>query len=197
MTTQLAWPLKKYGSSYRARNWLGTMFLVSIGLFFTFLSVLIPFYRPLSLQDWGVDLALAFVGVGSVVLAALGPYAESQKYLITSPRGIEYGGFGFRVFAQWDEIDRVGLIHPGEYYLGPNRAELARYIQNGKIGTLFPENNIECLVLRHPLPFEKNLWAKSIIRDQTWYIPLSDFLWWRFEELGRDIRKYAPHIKDG
>jgi hypothetical protein len=193
---------KRYRTSYYFRYLLGAGSLSFFGLSLVVLAILLPFFHPFSLHDWEMDIGLALVGMICLVMAILGPYGESRTCLITSPEGIEYQGFGFRVYASWDNVDRVEIIPRSQYAIEPSKAEMVDYIRSktkviGKIEGFFPEAFMECLVLQHPLLYEKKDWAKKLIRNQTGYIPLSEFPWWRNSELAQDIQQYAPHLKVG
>jgi hypothetical protein len=193
---------KRYRTNYYFRYLLGAGFLLFFGLSLVVLAILLPFIRSFSLRDWIMDVSLALVGFICLVMAILGPYGESRTCLITSPEGIEYQGFGFHVYTSWDNVDRVEIIPRSQYALEPDKAEIAAYIRNrtkaiGRIEAFFPEAYMECLVLRHPLFYEKKEWAKKMIRNQTGYIPLLEFPWWRNSELAQDIRQFAPHVGVG
>lgn len=192
-------------SSHQYRTRFYTRYLVSagglflFGLFLLLVTLFGLFVEPPGFSDWKMILGTGFMGVLCLGVAIMGPFGESRTSLITSPEGIEYQGFGFRVFSRWEDIERLDVISPGQYSLAPNHVAAAKMIREKaplfvKLEKQVPENHMECLVLRTPLRYEKRRWARGLIRSETQYIPLSEFPWWRYGALGQDIQRSAPHL---
>ncbi|MBN2149296.1 MAG: hypothetical protein JW726_18050 [Anaerolineales bacterium] len=188
---------KHYRTHYYLRYRLGAGLLIFFGLFLLLIAALAPFIKSPSFSDWKMVTVLGLVGMLCLIIAVLGPYGESQTRLVTSPEGIEYQGFGFRVLARWENIERVAVILRSQYALEPDKTTQRIYDKISRFALLegqYPENHLECLVLRQPVCYDKKPWARRLIRNQTQYIPLSEFPRWRDSGLGEDIRRYAPHV---
>ena len=191
----------KYRTSYYTRYLAGAVGLAFLGLCFLLLTGFSLATKPQGLTDWRIMLATGLIGILCLVTAVLGPYGESKTSLITSPEGIEYRGMGFRVFTDWENVERVDIIPLSRYSTEPKHTETVKLIEEKapwlkKLEQQFPENHQECLVLRKSVRYEKNRFARRMIRNETQFIPMNEFPWWRNGALGQDILKYSPHLAE-
>jgi hypothetical protein len=191
---------KLYRSRFRTRYLVSAAAWAFFGLFMLAVALIFVFVKRDDFQvPWWAALVSAVVGLMCFALGYFGPYGDSLDALFLSERGIEYRGHGFVVRTPWSNVNAIVVITLGQYMAEPDKAPglekvrdrlpLLRTTENA-----LPETNRECLELRTPVPFEKKAWAKKLVRNQTRYIPLVEFPWWRQGELGADLRRYIPEV---
>lgn len=98
-------------------------------------------------------------------------YAYFRVSLIISSEGIEYRQVGYRIYAEWKDIEYIGSV-PAKVKVG------------------------EGLVLRQSC-IQANKWlgwlAIPVTQSFRRYIPLS-IEKWRDGEIGQDLQRHAPHL---
>jgi len=191
---------KLYRTRFRTRYLISAGFWVLFGLIMLAAAVIFLVVKRDDLMvPWWASAVSAVVGLLCFILGYFGPYGDSLDALYVSDRGIEFRGHGFIVRSPWSNVDAIVVITLGQYMMEPGKERAAEEIRKklplfyGSYN-VFPETNRECLELRTPVPFEKKAWAIKIVRNQTRYIPLVEFPWWRQGELGADLRKYIPEV---
>lgn len=113
----------------------------------------------------GLLLILLFVMICSFV------YARNKIFLIISPEGLEYHNIGYRIFASWSDVERIGL----------------------KSGGLIPVKGLmlEGLFLQRAT-FQGIRWMAWPWHES--FIPLAQFMDWQRGDLREAIEQFAPHL---
>ncbi len=125
--------------------------------------------KPTSPEDYSILVILASIFLtGSGLFVA---YGIRQTHLALSEDGIEYRTLGYTAKIKWDEVVRIGLAKA-------NRGVF------------------EALILREP-GVTRQGWAANYFAtsDYLQAIPLTSFeSRWKQGRLGKDLRRYAPHL---
>ncbi len=139
---------------------------------------------------------LAGVGIFFLLLA-LATYVASQTRLVTQPAGIELYDFGYSVRTTWSNLERIALVPQTYNSIRPEMMPAWRQIEakmtKSGLQQLVLSSYIEAIMLRQPVLKEKSWWGIGIVPLNR-MIPLSDFKWWRHNELGQELKKHAPQL---
>lgn len=122
------------------------------------------------IRDRGLVLLILLLVFGALLLVSFCIW--SSIYLAVSPHGIEYHHLFYSIITDWDNIERMGSVGA------------------------WP---VEGLILRQPAlraSFLLRMYAMLTIPNVERSIPLQVFevRRWRDANLGREIRKYVPHL---
>ena len=191
---------KLYRTRFRTRYLVSAVFWALFGLLMLAVALIFVFVKRDDFQVplWAAPVC-AVIALMCFAVGYFGPYGDSLDALFLTERGIEYRGHGYVVCTPWSNVSGIVVITLGQYMTEPSRAPAVEQIKNQmplflKTDSAFPETDRECLELRTPVPFVKAAWAKHLVRNETRYIPLVDFPWWRQGELGADLRRYLPEV---
>ncbi len=192
---------------YASHHWLrliGAVLFFLLALFVMGIFVLAAAGLTRSGQNWkaaGIGLAssLPFWIIGLIC------WTESRAYMASSPAGLEFHGFGYRLFCPWQDLEAVRIVTTSQHALDPTgtkvrtpqEQEIYREVEKrlSPILPLLPQEFIEVLYLSRPVELQRAWWAKSIL-SPTRKIRLTDFHSWRATSVGRDIRRFAPQLVD-
>lgn len=193
----------KIPASTRTRHRFSAGFFFLFALFMAVLSLLPPKSGRSMPADWlyiagMLGVIALFLALGTIFLGM------SRLCLLVSPEGIEQRGFGFRIRTSWDNVERITLLPMSMLALGPAWDENPRLAQarwqqavtlTRKTRDTLPDACLEGMLLREAVPHENAWWAVGMVKT-TRILPLDDFKWWRYGELGRSLRQYAPRLLD-
>ena len=194
-------PSKTFYTTERIRFLIQAAVATILALFFILLALLVLLHRQTQQYNWKTAGILGIVGVCFLLISTYATGA-SRTRITLSPDGIELDGFGYRIFSKWENIHRIDIIPQDMYPLNPGRQEKTKslvsqtvMIEKFKKGLseIAPESHLEGLVLREGVPHVNEWWGLGRVK-QTWFISLNLFRWWRYSELGKMMRLFAPHL---
>jgi hypothetical protein len=133
-------------------------------------------------QQLEMRCGFAFIFLILATVFAIMALWRAQATLITTPEGIEYATFGFRLFTPWENVEGRGTR-----------------IEVRSIGKGMSANHVVSgLRLRQLAPvFQVRPWVRFMLAeirdDPSCFIPISDVVAdWSTTELADEIRRYAP-----
>ena len=192
---------------YPSKHWLRLLGAILFSIS-AFLLVVLAFLAAFGIarftQSWSAA-ATAFGSSLPILGVALFCWAESQEYVASSPTGLEFQGFGYRIFSRWENLDAIRIITASDHALDPTgtktRSPMEQEILHEvrrkltPIQSIFPQELIEVLYLYQPVEVQRARWIRGILTP-TRKLRLSDYQSWRSTPVGQDMRRYAPQLKD-
>ncbi len=190
---------KTFFTTERIRLLFQAAIATLLALLFIAMAILVLLHRPTPQYNWRTAAILGAIGLCFLMIGIIASGA-SYTHIVISPIGIELHGFGILVCSPWENVGRIGVIPQTLYPYSPDQRQQAQAASNSgldrssrKLGDIVPESHLEGLVLKESVPQLKKWWRFSR-HKQTWFISFSLFRWWRYSEIGRLMRQFAPEL---